>query len=84
MEVLRKDLDETFYFRLDSELKVWSSVEEEREQEENAEIKKRTDSSHFEQQHEIFSVHNGLDRLLIFLLGGENSDLGTNLLMTFD
>ena len=70
-DALRKDIKISIKDRIRSETKVW----EDSQTFDSSEIKKEQAKKHFKEQHEDFSIYNGLDRLLTFLIGSEDSKL---------
>lgn len=77
IRTLKENIEQSMENRIQDEIAVWETpLKNKSLEDDSSKPKKLPEKVHFEEQHETFSLHNGLDRLLIFLFGGENSRLG--------
>lgn len=76
IHVLKEDIANNLKRRIMEEIVIWGAPKKGTKEENPKMRKQQMDKYYFEEQHETFSVHNGVERLLMFLLGGEDSIQG--------
>lgn len=77
LKSLKKDVLDGFEKRIKDEIAVWNLPQSTHHKDDGTRIKRaQITEAHFKEQHETFSAHSGVDRLLVFLFGGEDSIQG--------